>query len=295
MQPGEPFVLQLSDGQSLTSSQMQLTTPLSLTRIAKQRGSPRHAGTLAGSQLCADFALPSDAGSATGASSRATAQTISARNSQSTPLRPASPLPKSSSSVSTLPDATTVGTVAGSPIVNANFFLGYEDPLATNTVGDGNIECALQRTLPLEPNQAITYSAVIGWSASRPDAARLARYIEQERAHPYRTFLHYNSWYDIGYGERYDQAAAIDRIHAFGDELVRKRHVGLESFLFDDGWDNTSSLWKMDSGFPDGFTPVRKAAHKYGFGIGVWLSPWGGYSTERRNASPSERRQATKL
>jgi len=23
-------------------------------------------------------------------------------------------------------------------------------------------------------------------------------YLELERAHPYRTFLHYNTWYDIG-------------------------------------------------------------------------------------------------
>src|SRR5665213_191823 len=59
LQLGEPFVLQLQDGQSLASSQMQLTRPLSLTRIAAQRRSPRHAATLAGSQLCADFALPS--------------------------------------------------------------------------------------------------------------------------------------------------------------------------------------------------------------------------------------------
>src|SRR6185312_6812188 len=284
LQPGEPFVLELQNGQSIASSQMQLTTPLTLTltRIATQRRSPRHAATLAGSQLCADFALPSGGGSAhwclvaregtnylrqeltihAGATQLAIAKVILFRFNA--------------------PDAKTVGTVAGSPIVDGNFFLGYEDPLAVNTVTDGNIECALRRTLPLEPNQTITYSAVVGWSHPGQMRRDFLKYIEQERAHPYRTFLHYNSWYDIGFGERYDQAEALDRIHAFGDELVRKRHVVMDSFLFDDGWDNTSSLWKMDSGFPDGFKPVRKAAHKYRFGIGVWLSPWGGYSKEKQ-------------
>jgi hypothetical protein len=281
LQPGEPFVLQLQDGQSLTSSQMQITRPLSLARIAAQPASPRHAATLAGNQLCADFALPSGAGSAHWCLiSRDRTNYLR----QELTLHAATKLAIAKVILFRFhaPDAATVGTVAGSPIVDANFFLGYEDPLATNTVKDGDIECALTRTLPLEPNQTITYSAVIGWSHPGQMRRDFLRYIEQERAHPYRTFLHYNSWYDIGFGERYDQAEALDRIHAFGDELVRKRHVVMDSFLFDDGWDNTSSLWKMDSGFPNGFTPVREAASKYGFGIGVWLSPWGGYSREKQ-------------
>jgi len=282
LQLGEPFILELQDGQSLASSQMQLTKPFSLSHVAAQPGSPRHAAMLAGSQLCADFALPANAGNAhwclisrdgtnyfrqeltlhAAANKLAIAKVVLFRFHAA--------------------GAATVGTVAGSPIVDNNFFLGFEDPLSANTVTDGNIECALQRTLPLEPGQAITYSAVIGWSHPGQMRRDFLHYIEQERAHPYRTFLHYNSWYDIGYGERYDQAGALDRIHAFGDELVRKRHVVMDSFLFDDGWDNTSSLWKMDSGFPNGFTPVREAARQYGFGIGVWLSPWGGYSKEKQ-------------
>src|SRR5665213_3127108 len=282
LQLGEPFILQLQNGQSLASSQMQRPKPLSLSRIAAHPGSARHAATLAGSQLCADFALPSDAGGAhwclisrdgtnylrqeltlhAGATKLAIAKVVLFRFHA--------------------PEAKTVGAVAGSPIVDANFFLGFEDPLATNTVTGGNIECTLHRTLPLEPGQTIAYSAVIGWSHPGQMRRDFLRYIEQERAHPYRTFLHYNTWYDIGYGERYNQAEALDRIHAFGNELLRKRHVVMDSFLFDDGWDNTSSLWKMDSGFPNGFTPVREAARKYGFGIGVWLSPWGGYSREKQ-------------
>ncbi len=56
-------------------------------------------------------------------------------------------------------------------------------------------------------------------------------YLERERAHPYRTFLHYNSWYDLGYFNPYDQAGALDRVNTFGSELYRKarREAGFVS------------------------------------------------------------------
>ena len=33
--------------------------------------------------------------------------------------------------------------------------------------------------------------------------------------------------------------------------------------------------------FPDGFTKTGAAAAKYNAGIGVWLSPWGGYAEQK--------------
>jgi hypothetical protein len=107
-------------------------------------------------------------------------------------------------------------------------------------------------------------------------------YIERERAHPYRTFLHYNSWYDLGYFDSYDAAGAVDRINAFGHELHEKRGVTLNSFMFDDGWDDHSSLWSFNKGFPNVFTPVRDAANQYGAGPGIWMSPWGGYDGPKK-------------
>jgi hypothetical protein len=107
-------------------------------------------------------------------------------------------------------------------------------------------------------------------------------YVEEERAHPYRTFLHYNSWYDMGFFTPYDEKMALDRVHAFGEELHVKRGVVLNSFLFDDGWDDHSSLWSFNKGFPHGFVPISDAAAKYGFAPGVWMSPWGGYSKPKQ-------------
>ena len=107
-------------------------------------------------------------------------------------------------------------------------------------------------------------------------------YVERERAHPYRTFLHYNTWYDAGYFTPYDEPLVLDRINAFGQELHQKRGVTLDSSLFDDGWDNHSSLWGFNQGFPNGFTPIREAEAKYNAAPGVWMSPWGGYGKPKQ-------------
>ncbi len=124
---------------------------------------------------------------------------------------------------------------------------------------------------------------MIGTSAPGQLRRDFLAYLERERAHPYRTFLHYNSWYDLGYFNKYDEAGALDVIHAFGDELHVKRGVTLNSFLFDDGWDDSKTLWHFNSGFPHGFTNLKRAAAEYGAAPGVWLSPWGGYGQPRKD------------
>ena len=179
-------------------------------------------------------------------------------------------------------NAAVSGSVQGSPMVAGNLFLGLEHPMARSKVTNGHATAWMERDLSLRAGQSITYSSVIG--VARPGQMRrdFLAYLEQERAHPYRTFLHYNSWYDLGYFTPYDQAGVLDRIHTFGRELTQKRGVKLSSFLFDDGWDDHNSLWKFNSGFPDGFTPVRAAAEQYGADPGIWMSPWGGYSKPKQ-------------
>jgi len=175
------------------------------------------------------------------------------------------------------PSARVVGSVKGSPVISGDAFFGFEHPLSACEVKDDKVECSIARELPLKAGQSVTYSSVIG--VSLPDQMRrgFLQYIERERAHPYRPFLHYNSWYDIGFNNAYDEAAALGAIRSFGTELVQKRGVKLDSFLFDDGWDNPHTLWSFGAGFPNGFAPLKLAAGKYGAAPGVWLSPWGGY------------------
>jgi hypothetical protein len=173
--------------------------------------------------------------------------------------------------------AKVVGSVMGSPVVADGIFAGFEHPLSKCAVSDGVATCALSRKLPLPADHEVKYSSVIGVTPPTQLRRGFLNYVERERAHPYRTFLHYNSWYDLGYFGKFDQAGALDRINVFGTELNKQRGVTLDSFLFDDGWDDPKTLWRFNSGFPDGFTPVKEAATKYGAAPGIWLSPWGGY------------------
>jgi hypothetical protein len=177
-----------------------------------------------------------------------------------------------------LPGARVVGSVDGSPIAAGNLFVGFEHPLSQSKVRGNTATAWIERELPLRAGQTVTYSSVIGVAREGQMRRDFLAYLERERAHPYRTFLHYNSWYDLGYFTPYSATDAVDRINAFGRELTEKRGVKLDSFLFDDGWDKHDSLWKFNSGFPDGFTPLKNAAEKYDADPGVWMSPWGGYS-----------------
>jgi len=174
--------------------------------------------------------------------------------------------------------ATVYGDVKGSPIVFGRYYFGFENPLSESEVRGSRARLFIKRSLPLRKGQAIDYTAVIGTTHEGQLRRDFATYVERERAHPYRPFLHYNSWYDIGYFTPYTPEQALDRIKTFGEELSVKRHVKLDSFLFDDGWDDRSGSWHFSKDFPQGFLPLKDAAAKYGAAPGVWLSPWGGYS-----------------
>jgi hypothetical protein len=179
--------------------------------------------------------------------------------------------------------ARVSGTVKGSPIVAGEFFLGFEHPLSISKVENDHATCSLSRDLPLRPEQRLDCSSVIGVASKGQLRRDFLNYVERERAHPYRTFLHYNSWYDLGYFTKFDEAGAMDVIEKYGMELGKKRGVILSSFLFDDGWDDPTTLWRFHSGFPNGFTPLREAAAKYKAAPGVWMSPWGGYGKPKQD------------
>ncbi len=217
-----------------------------------------------------------------------------------------------------LPGADVIGQVPGSPVVAGTFFTGFEHPMSTSRVemplaktiplpvSKGSAECEddplpvdaipltaepakthatcwLELALPLKEGKTFACSSVAGVTAEGQLRRGFLAYTEHERAHPYRTFLHYNSWYDIGYFTPYNEADCLGVINAFADELGAKRGVKMDSFLFDDGWDdvNKGGEWAFHKGFPNGFTKVKEAAAKVGAQPGMWLSPWGGYGPPR--------------
>ncbi|HTH42933.1 MAG TPA: enterotoxin [Terracidiphilus sp.] len=282
LQPGEAFSVKLSDGRVIAASQMKIAGSITESTMAPVGTASRAAEHVAGKRFCADLAVD-DAALAV--------HWCAILRNRANYLRQEVTLKATARAVDisevrmfdfAAPGTKVVGTVPGSPMVDGEFFFGFESPLSVSTAQDGRATASLTRTLPLVPGNSITYSSVMGVAAPGQMRREFLSYIEQERAHPYRTFLHYNSWYDIGYGNRFDEAAALDRVHAYGEQLVRKRGVKLDSFLFDDGWDDTTTLWHFNPGLPNGFEKIHEAAAGYGFGIGVWLSPWGGYQIAKK-------------
>ncbi|PTB22704.1 enterotoxin [Trinickia symbiotica] len=170
----------------------------------------------------------------------------------------------------------------GTPVIAGNFYLGFELPMAASHVDSQNVSFTLQCASPLRKGRTLVCSAVAGVSPDGQLRREFATYLERERARAYHPFLHYNSWGDIGYLTPYTQAQALERIETIGRKLHRARGVKIDSFLFDDGWDDLGGGWHFSEEFPNGFLPLHDAAARYGAAPGVWLSPWGGYGPPKQ-------------
>ena len=277
------FSLVLTNGDVLHSGQFQVTIPPRLAALPMNSNASRLSERLPGHELVADLSSPDGN---LQVSWHAILRDGSRYLREEVVLKAGkSALPLKGVGMLEIPNVTAhaTGTVDGCPVADKTSFFGLEHPLSINRAEMGFVRCFLPRGAPIEPGESYSCSLVAGFV--RPGQLRrdFLAYLERERAHPYRTFLHYNSWYDIGYFSKYDQAAALNVINTFGEELSVKRGAQLDSFMFDDGWDDPKTLWHFHSGFPDGFAPLEQAAAKYGAAPGIWLSPWGGYGQPHKD------------
>ena len=272
-----PFALVLGDGNTIEAGAMRLLSPPHEQALPVDAKASRLAARIPGKSVQASFG---DAGGRF----RVDWQLVQRDGSpylrervSITALKQDEKIAKVSLLETQAAGAEVSGEVKGSPVVAGDVYLGFEHPQSDSAVRGSDIKLTLNRQLPLEQGKTIAYSAVVGVARNGQLRRDFASYVERERAHPYRPFLHYNSWYDIGYFTPYTEVQALDRINTVGTELHVKRGVKLDSFLFDDGWDDRSGSWHFSKDFPHGFVPLREAAAQYGAAPGVWLSPWGGY------------------
>lgn len=172
-----------------------------------------------------------------------------------------------------------IGSVDGSPIVDQQMFFALEHPMAKDSIESTQGVAYLPLLNGIQKNKALTATTAMGVTPEGQMRRGFLYYIERERAHPYRPYLHYNSWYDLSWDNlQMNDQGVLDRIKTYGDSLITKRGVPLKAFLLDDGWDNHKTLWEVNNtGFPKGFTPEKEAAAQYKAHLGLWLSPWGGY------------------
>lgn len=274
-----PFALHLGDGTTLTPAELTLQGAPTTRTVAANRGASRLAERTSRRQLEGIFA---DTGGRFRVAWRLI-QGVGAPYMREevtvTALKQDEAIPRIDLLDAEAEGATVVGRVDGSPVVAGPDYLQFEHPLSKSetSIGRPLVQLWIERALPLEKGKSVTYSAAIGTTAPGQLRRDFQAYVEAERAHPYRTFLHYNSWYDLGYFTRYTADQGVERINTFCRELWQTRGAKLDSFLFDDGWDDRSGSWNFSKDFPNGFVPLRNAAAKCGAAPGIWLSPWGGY------------------
>lgn len=183
-------------------------------------------------------------------------------------------------------DLAVHGSVKGSPLTASGnrLFLGTESPLGNNFIEDGKAVCAFNTKIDLPAKFKTTCSAVMG--VCTPSQLRRTfqlAYINEERVRPYAPYINYNTWYDLGFFNRYNEKETLETIAAFGKELVEKRGVKLDSMMMDDGWDDEQTLWKFHKGWPNEFKNIKPAMAKIGTEPGIWFSPWGGYGDPKEN------------
>lgn len=281
---GECFQLELGNGRIIKASDLTPLGPPRIQTLSPDPASPTVARHFAGQEMTLEFADQTDHLSVTwqaslrdGASYLEETLTLRA-NAGDVWIK------KIVLFDQPVPGARTSGVVDGSPVVAGTFFCGYEHPMAQNTVDDHQVvRCEFTRNAGLKDGETLVQNFVVGVTAPGQMRRGFLAYVERARAHPYRPFLHYNSWFDIAWDNRkFNESESLAAINEFGRHLVEERGVQMDSFLFDDGWDDNQTLWQFHSGFPNGFTPLKEAAAQYHAGIGVWISPFGGYGEARQ-------------
>ena len=290
---GEGFQLVLGDGRTLKAADFKLVKPVRTVDLPVDAAAPSAARHFAGKQVVWELVdEPDHLAAVCQASLREGATYV--RESLTLKAAEQDVLVKEITLFDqTIPGAEVSGTVDGSPVVAGSFFCGCEHPMAQNAVdSQGRVTCQLARNAVLKAGEELTESLVIGLAEPGQLRRTFLAYVERERTHPYRPFLHYNSWFDIAWDkQKFTEAQSLNVIEQFGHELVTTRGVQMDSFLFDDGWDDDTTLWQFHAGFPHGFTPLKQAAANYNSGIGVWISPFGGYDQARRRRLENGSRQ----
>ena len=303
-QDSECFHLVLSDGNKVRASEMKVVRPPRVEPLPAETGSANLARRQAGTQIVVHLADP-DRG--------LEVEWRAVLRDGSNYVRPCLTLRAKERDVAirtvVLTDlsvrddqAKVLGQVPGSPVVMGGFFFAYEhanassavlgaktpgnsatgkqdDPSGARGLSWHRIWCSLDRSATLRAGEEVEQTSVIGLVPMGQLRRGFLYYVERERAHPFRPFLHYNSWYDISWGDRRPtEAQCLEAIELFGQQLIRKRGVKMKCFLWDDGWDDPQTLWQIDKrNFPNGFSKLLEAARKYDSALGVWMSPWGGY------------------
>jgi hypothetical protein len=173
----------------------------------------------------------------------------------------------------------------GQPVFNKDIFFGVEYPTTENIIEEGRVMNGYVVGQKITKDIYTSYSSVIGVSSS---AAKLEqtfmKYVDHIKIKGTRSYLLYNSWYDLRRPELVQESGSLmneknvlDRIKSI-EKFSNDYKIKFDTFLLDDGWERLNSLWGIDSTrFPNGFKPIVNALNRMNTSLGLWASPFGGY------------------
>ncbi len=167
----------------------------------------------------------------------------------------------------------------GQPLFSDDLFMGLEYPTSINTARQSSVSLGGIVGLNIPPEGFTSEPAVVGVAASGHVHQAFMEYVNRFRAVPARPFITYNSWYDLQHTSMTNDLL-LERVKQFGDLLVKKYGITMQSFLLDDAWDDDqNNIWVPDpQRFPTSFRDLTAALQKIDSHLGLWVGPVGGYN-----------------
>jgi len=175
----------------------------------------------------------------------------------------------------------------GQPVFDDDIFLGVEYPTVENKIVGTKVMMGYVVGKEIKKEPFVSHTSIIGVSPSKVKLEQtFMDYVDGIKVNGTKPYLLYNSWYDFRNPAIVDDTASVmneknvlNRIETFKKYMFDKYDIALNAFVLDDGWDNYRSVWAIDSTrFPNGFTPLVKALEPMHTKLGIWASPFGGYS-----------------
>ncbi|HUI63469.1 MAG TPA: hypothetical protein VL126_01405 [Bacteroidota bacterium] len=183
------------------------------------------------------------------------------------------------------------GGSLGQPLLGDDIFLGVEYPTVESDAQSHLVRMGYVCGQVITHTPYRSHSSIIGCASSRSRMVdAFMEYVEGIKVNGTHPYLLYNSWYDLrnpaiaqdSLGIM-NEARVLGTLDAFRSSLYDRYGVGLDAFVLDDGWDSYENVWGIDSArFPRGFSEIAKVAGHTHTALGLWASPFGGYSNRDR-------------
>ncbi|HEX6597150.1 MAG TPA: hypothetical protein VF045_09455, partial [Acidimicrobiales bacterium] len=162
----------------------------------------------------------------------------------------------------------------GQPVLGDGWFAGLEHP------GADRFGLALDHDLTTGPYRMPPL--VVGRAEAGGELSALWDEVDRVRARPPGLIVLANNWYQLGYVGRMDAATVGAEIHGFA-AVAAAHDLPLDFYCLDDPWDGqwepATGLWgrMAPDRFPGGLDGLLARRVEGVGGIGLWVSPWGGY------------------